>query len=250
MYDQARALAYLQAQYNSGFQLCREAPIFPDTYWTCNDNALAVRAFDRLGDFEKRDAICRKLQSVRLFGHDAFKNNGWVDPFVHKPDLLPTLVRGAQCYQAPYTQPKTCVAGSLGVWHEEANDGGMMDELEYFTLACARALSYHKQRRLYSRVGVVRLIQGMWDGTGFTGKGFDRLHYQTMNLSLFLLLGAKCGWPTEFTLRNTVEVRLADKQLPSGGTCTWYTTGTERDTEGNTENTALHAYAMVRPVDY
>ena len=90
----------------------------------------------------------------------------------------------------------------------------------------------------------------MWDGYGFTGKGFDGAHYQTMNLATYLLLGAKTGWPLLMSRQALVRNKLDNLQLPNGGVSTWYTMGAERDTEGNTENTSLATYAFIRPAEY
>jgi hypothetical protein len=80
-----KAADYLRGRFKDSQGLCCESidgedDKFEKTFWLMNDNALAIVALDRLNETPLRDKIKAKLQTFRVFGHDAFRNRGWVDP--------------------------------------------------------------------------------------------------------------------------------------------------------------------------
>jgi len=87
--------SYLSKLYDPSVSLCKEYP-GATRYWTCNDNALAARAFNYMPspDPTKRDAIIAKLQKLKVCGcadipgHDGFMNHQ-IDPVIHKAATIP-----------------------------------------------------------------------------------------------------------------------------------------------------------------
>jgi len=93
-FDERKAANYLRGRFKDPPGLCCESvddedDKFEKTFWLMNDNASAIVALDSLNEPSLRNKIKAKLQTftvscIEAFGHDAFRNRGWVDPFIHQ----------------------------------------------------------------------------------------------------------------------------------------------------------------------
>jgi hypothetical protein len=269
-FDRVKALAYLRSQFDPDVQLCHESPEkleFQRTYWTMNDNCLAGQALQRLGDNAIAQAIRQKLKSIKLpFGHDASSNNGWADAFIDEQSIGHSPFRGTRCYRilsdGSLSKPLDCQGGLLGLMHEEADGGLMLDEENYFLLTASKTLSRHKDHDFINRDRIIRRIEQFWDmdNTGFRKK-IDTPPAslkQTMNFAVYILLGEKCGWPVSFSpdIQARAEVMLNRLQLRNGGFATQYFIHNDEilwprtDTFGNVETTSLCVMANIDPGRY
>lgn len=269
-FNSNKALSYLRSQFDEAMQLCFESPLsqsYRGTFWTMNDNALAVQALLRLGDKATADTIAQKLDTITLpFAHNAFSNNGWADTFIHKDTITPSPFHGTRCYRildSKLVGPYPCDGGGGGLWHEEANGGEMLDEEDYFLLGASKALNYHKKQDFANRDRLIRHIENFWDDIG--NRGFrDKVDSSeaelknTMKLAAYLLLSEKCGRPNVFSstivkgtkeLMNSLQLRnggFATQYFASKGQILWQRT----DTFGNTETASLCMMANINPADY
>jgi hypothetical protein len=264
----ARARAYLDGRYDATLGLLREAVggDFERTFWTVNDGPVAARAYRRLGDDARARAIGDRLQAMRVLGHDAYKNLGWIDPFIHAPDRM-LVARSVNCYCVdPATGrvaagPFQCAAGQPQCRdrfsHEEAN-GGPVASGNHVNLAASVALSRHKAGDGAARDRWIRTVESHWDeqhGGFFGGREREAIR-PAYYLAVYLLLGHKTGWRGPFVKgrREQVERMLLSMQNPDGGWPTWYETrnGAVSRTNGhaNVETTSLVVYAFHDPAGY
>lgn len=273
--NNSTALSYLRSLFNPDLGLCYEAPLsvnFRNSFWTNNDNKLAARAFDRLGDSESSSAIMQTLQSISVFGHNGFRNNGYADPFVFQPDLLPAPVKVSQCYHIDKTgkildAPVVCSAGpakgSDEIWHEEANGPNVSVETPYFDYCASRALSWHKQNRPDLRDSLIARLETQWDTVNQAFKHWitdsPDLQKPTYYHALYVLLGEKTGWPSSFVFDHKQRVLdlLDQLQCPNGGFSTGFTLANgqiqwsqDTDTLGNCETHCWVVMSKIRPTDY
>ncbi len=273
IFVQTRALQFLRGQFNKDIGLCYEShdpstPTFQQTFWTMNDNGLAVRAFERLGDTNTANMIAQQLQSLPLpFGHNSFFNNGWADCFIHQEIITPSPFRGTQCYRflnesGELSPSMDCKGGLEGIMHEEANGGLMRDEENYFLLSASKALNCHKAGDPTNRDRLVAHIEQFWDNdnTGFR----DMIDTppaslkNTMKLAVYIILGARCGWPPTFstTLPTQAKRLMNSLQLANGGFATQYFIHNgaiywpRTDTHGNIETTSVCVLANINPNTY
>lgn len=100
-FDIAAAASYLRGRFKDPPGLCCESigGGFETTYWLMNDNTLAVIALDKLNEVSLRDRIKQTLDQFTVFEHDAFRNNGWTDPFIHENVLYLDPLKTAGCYR-------------------------------------------------------------------------------------------------------------------------------------------------------
>ena len=273
-FDGGKAAGYARSRFNEKSQLCCESirGEYAKTFWLMNDNGLAVVLFDRLGEIALRDKIIGRLRAlseltVKTFGHEAFRNQGWVDPFIHRGIYYLEPLRRPQCYRCSngkFDGPFECQGGMEGTVHEEWNGSPYWDEEAYPNLSASKALSWHKQ---YKKTGntkdrekrdfFVRSLESLWDAANL---GFRRPKQKdemtTYYLAAYLLVGEKTGWPAPFDANRRALVRnmLDSLQLQSGGYATWYVVKNGKvvahDYGGNTETTSLAVYSSIRPQEY
>lgn len=146
MFDPKKAGDYLRARFQDPPGLCCESigkttdADFEGTFWLMNDNSLAVLALDRLGDSALRDKIKSRLESFRIFGHEAFRNRGWVDPLIHQEVYYLEPLKTAGCYRYDESSKSfgprlKCDAGMGGVIQEEWDGLPYEDEDRYFSIS-------------------------------------------------------------------------------------------------------------------
>lgn len=272
--DAGKAAGYARGRFNEKSQLCCESirGEYARTFWLMNDNALAVVLFDRLGKTALRDKVMGKLRvyselTMSTFHHDAFRNQGWVDPFIHRDICYLEPLRTPRCYRYSsnkFDGPLVCQGGMGGIVHEEWDGSVYQDEETYPDLSASKALSWHKQ---YEKTGnaedrekrdfFVRSLESLWDSANL---GFRRPKQKeemtTYYLAAYLLVGEKTGWPVPFDENRRVVARnmLNSLQLRSGGFATWYVVKNGKvvgkDYGGNTETTSLAVYSGIRPQEY
>jgi len=234
-----------------------------------NDNTLAVVALDRLHETALREKIRAKPGTFTVFGHDAFRNHGWVDPFIHRDIYYLEPLKTQGCYRyddstKTFGPRLECEGGMTGIIHEEWDGSTYGDEKNYLDLSASKALSWHKQyektrsttdKRM--RDSFITFIEPMWKPTnlGF-GKPDKDGKMTTYYLAAYLLVGEKSGWPKPFDSdrRKVVRTMLNSLQLGNGGFATWYKVQNgkvvAKDQGGNTETTSLAVYANIQPQEY
>ena len=275
-----KAADYLRDRFNESIGLCcesidGESDKFEKTFWLMNDNTLAIVALDRLNETSLRDKIKAKLQTFKVFGHDAFRNLGWVDPFVHRDVSYPDPLRPARSYRwddstksfgTPLERPVEGMGGMGGIVPEEW-DGSppYNDEDQYPDLSASKALSWDKQyvktRRASDRQkrdSFITRMENLWNSAnlGFRKPGQNGNIMETYYLAAYLLVGEKTGWPEPFDVERskTVKGLLNSLQQGHGGFATKYKVQDGKvvwmEPNGNVETTSLAVYANVRPKDY
>jgi len=234
-----------------------------------NDNALAIVALDRLNETSLRDKIRAKLQTFKVFGHDAFRNLGWVDPIIHQDVSYLDPLKTARCYRwddstKTFGQPLKCEPGMIGVMQEEWDGSVYRDEERYFDLAASKALSWDKQyvttrgaSDRQKRDFFITRMENLWDSANLGFRKPDQNeNWTTYYLATYLLVGEKTGWPEPFDpeRRTTVKAVLNSLQQGHGGFSTWYRAQDGKvvnmKQDGNIETTSLAVYANIRPKEY
>jgi hypothetical protein len=269
-----KAADYFQKLFKEQTGLCCESvdgedDKFEKTFWLMNDNALAIVALDRLDEPFLRNKIKAKLQTFKVSGHDAFRNLGWVDPFMHQDVFYLHPLRTAGCYRwddstKTFGQRLKCRAGMIGIMQEEWDGSVYRDEERYFDLAASKALSWDKQyartRRASDRQKrsfFIARMENLWSSANLGFRKPDQNgNWTTYYLAAYLLVGEKTGWPEPFDLekRTTVKALLNSLQQGHGGFSTWYRAQDGKvvnvEQNGNIETTSLAVYANVRPEEY
>jgi hypothetical protein len=267
----AAAATYFRGRFKDPPALCCESigGKFETTYWLMNDNALAVIALDKLGEASLRDQIRHTLDRFTVFGHDAFRNNGWTDPFIHEHVLYLDPLKTAGCYRwdesaKTFGTRLDCNAGMIGIMQEEWDGSTYGDEEYYPNLAASKALSWHKQYQNSGKTSdrwirdfFITRMNLMWDpeNLGFGKPDLNRC-MTTYYLAAYLLVGEKCGWPEPFDPALHVRVfgLLNSLQLDNGGFATWYKVESgeivDRNSGGNVETTSLAVYANLEAQQY
>jgi hypothetical protein len=234
-----------------------------------DDNALAVVALDKLNETSLRDQIKQKLAQFTVFGHDAFRNNGWTDPFLHEDLFYLDPLKTAGCYRwddstKTFGARLKCQGGMTGIMQEEWDGSTYGDEEYYPNIAASKALSWHKQYQNSGKISdrwvrdfFITRMNLMWnpDDLGF-GTPDQNGHMTTYYLAAYLLVGEKSGWPKPFdpNIHTTALAQLNSLQLENGGFATWYKIENgdivDKDLGGNVETTSLAVYVNVEPQQY
>lgn len=277
--DETMAAKYLRERFKDPPGLCCESvdgenDKFERTFWLMNDNPLAIVALDRLNESSLRDKIKTTLETfnsenLRAFGHDAFRNLGWVDPFIHQDVFYPGPLKTARCYQwndstKTFSQLLKCEPGMIGIIQEEWDRSEYQDEERYFDLAASKALSWDKQYVKTGRVSdrqrrdfFITQMENLWNSANLGFRRPDQNgNWTTYYLAAYLLVGEKTGWPKPFDSerRTTVRAVLNSLQQGHGGFSTGYKVQNGEvvwmEPNGNVETTSLAVYANVRPKEY
>jgi len=278
-FDSRKAADYIRGRFKDAFGLCCESiygdnDMFEKTFWLMNDNVSAIVALDRLNEPSLRDKIKGKLQTfttscIETFGHDAFRNRGWVDPFIHQDVFDLRRLRTPWCYcwddlTKKFGPPLFCREGMIGVMQEEWNGSEYEDEERYPNLAASKALSWHKQyvktqsaSDRQNRDFFITRMENLWNPANLGFGVLDReRRMDTYYLAAYLLVGEKTGWPEPFDpgRRTTVKKLLNSLQLAHGGFAAKYIVQDGevvwREWNGNVETTSLAVYANILPKDY
>jgi len=272
-FKEGKAADYFRGRFKDAPGLCCESVggKFEEAFWLMNDNALAIVALDRLNEPSLRDKIKAKLQTFKVFGHDAFRNRGWVDPFIHQDVIYLGHLKKAGCYRwddstKTFGQRLECEAGMIGIMQEEWDGSEYRDDDEkrYFNLAASKALScerqYVKTRRASDKKKLdlfITRMENLWNSANLGFGEPDRNGNMTAYyLAAYLLVGEKTGWPNPFDTERskTVKAVLNSLQQDHGGFATWYKAQDGKvvsmELNGNVETTSLAVYANVRPKEY
>lgn len=277
---------YLTNLYDSALSLCREYP-GATRYWTCNDNALAARAFNYLpsSDPTKRDVIIAKLQRLKICGcgdvptHDGFTNHH-MDPVVHKAAQIPLTPRSACGTLSAPRKPRqvsntTDNCNSTGAFcpsqdirHEDhpvngwgadqcnsigcstSNETGWDSSGQghgYANLIALEILNY--RNRGMATDPLWNLLNGKWDGKGMNDQ--STTDYSDHHYETYKLSLFKiCARVLGKTLPTGVDDKLTAAQGSNGGIRTTYNSSGNftLDQIGNCETTSLAVLAFLKPV--
>jgi hypothetical protein len=278
--DWGAVRTYLEELYDPQQSLVAESK-GSATYWTANDNALAMRAFLFLPnpDAAKSSAIQGRLAQIRICGcadihggHDGLINH-LIDPIVTKGAQIPLIPNGpclgrvadvsggGAC--AGDSSAITCAAGA--VQHQDhpqygraadscsatACSGGAMTGWDAngrgvgsADLNAFEILNYRKRGQ--STDALWSNLVGKWDGVGINDASTaSAANYATHKVALLKLIARVLGQP----LPPEVDQVLVKAQAPNGAFRTTYALDGSFtvDLVGNAETTSYVTLAFMMP---
>lgn len=232
------AVNFLESQYNSSLNLCREAPyVAPNTYWVLGDNLFAYKAFELADKPELANSIKSKIIELADEYNLPKDQNSLPVSYAHEAvigDVVPYIpFKGGTTYllyENDYTLKTVIYDGSE-----------MVDWREYADLLLYASLSYHWQGMERDALDCFNEAMDMWDGMGLMDKWtMEYALYSTYKLSL-LLYTSKI---LKQKVPGAVIRRIWKQQRDDGGIITEYDFDGNPVGDANTETTAITVIAF------
>ncbi len=244
-----RACGFMAGLFSRPLGLVRET-LSRHVYYVASDNLLAWRALEICGFSEQGELVLQSMWACCGYGYSLSR--------MHEAVLgeeIPLPVHAASVYTLAdssagrfFRDVSAFEVGSDYVVLWEVHNGtGILSPLEYADAAAYTALEMNRRGDGTGALEMVRVLDGMWDGTGFADEPFknggpgERGVYQTFKVALYILVRTRLSLPVSSEALGV----LLRMQGPDGGFHTGYDAGWGfAGTDENVETTSLAIIAL------